>query len=95
MSFMQKQVTYKQTWVELDGTSGTTALPADVLTKHELAVADSVMGDNSADPEDLTAHFGDYYEGTVQSVTVREGYGARLYLDEYYPDDEEENDTQG
>lgn len=85
MSFMQKQITPKQTWIELDGTHGITALPSDVLSKDELAIAESVAGDGNADPEDLTTHFGEYYEGTVQSVTVRKGYGARLsapgYLD--------------
>jgi hypothetical protein len=85
MGFMQEVITDKQRWIELDGTCGTTALPIDVFTKVQIAIADSVDGDDNAEPDDLTAHFGEYYEGTVQSVSVREGYGARLsapgYLD--------------
>ena len=84
--FMQKQVTGLETWVELDGPSGVTALPVDVLTKDEFAIAESVTGDGNAASEDLTAHFGEYYEGSrIDTVSVRQGYGARLsapgYLD--------------
>ena len=84
--FMQHQITGNEKWVELDGPCGTTALPADVLTKEEYAIAESVSGDGNANSADLTAHFGEYYEGSrIDSVTVREGYGARLsapgYLD--------------
>lgn len=116
MPFMEKQITGKQTWIELDGNAGVTALPVDVLTKEEYQIAESVDGDGNAESEDLTAHFGEYYEGTkVYTVTVREGYGARLsapgymdctewavfdteeeareYLEENYPDDEEDSDA--
>ena len=84
--FMQKQVTGSEKWIELDGPCGITALPADVLSAEEFAIAESVSGDGNAESEDLTAHFGEYYEGSrIDSVTVREGYGARLsapgYLD--------------
>lgn len=77
MSFMQQQVTEKQWWVELDGTSGITAVPYDVLSDEERAIAESEDGDEN-EQEDLQSHFGDYYEGKVWSVSTREGYGARL-----------------
>lgn len=78
MGFMKKQITNKQYWVEIDGTTGITAVPRDALTAHEFAVAESVFGDGDAEPIELQAHFGDYYEGQVWSVSVRQGYGARL-----------------
>lgn len=85
MSFMQRQITKKRRWIEIDGTCGVTAVDLEDLTQDQRKIADSVDGDDSADSADLQAHFGEYYEGKVQSVTVREGYGARLsapgYLD--------------
>lgn len=77
MGFMEKQVTGLERWVEIDGTSGTTAVPYDILSSEEIAIAESVDGDAN-EPEDLQAHFGDYYDGKVWSVTTRQGYGARL-----------------
>ena len=84
MSFMQRQITNQQKWVELDGDNGITVLPWDVLTYHEQQIADSVDGDSDAESIDLTTHFADYYDGSrINSVTVREGYGARLYAPGY------------
>ena len=77
MAFMQQQISGPGMWVELDGTSGITALPFDVLSRHEQEIAESIDSD-SEDPEDLQAHFGDYYDGKVQSVSTRTGFGARL-----------------
>lgn len=85
MAFMQQQITRKMWWVEIDGTCGITAVALDDLTKDQRAIADSVSGDPDAEPDDLQAHFGDYYEGEVQSISTREGFGARMsapgYLD--------------
>lgn len=82
MPFMEKQVTAKLTWLELDGTNGITWVPFNVLSKHEQVVANM---DSDSEEQDLQDHFGDYYEGEVWSATVTEGYGARLsapgYLD--------------
>lgn len=85
MAFMEQQITTKRRWLEIDGTCGITAVDMDDLTAEEQAIAESVEGDESAELDELQAHFGEYYEGDVQSVSVREGYGARLsapgYLD--------------
>jgi hypothetical protein len=105
MSFMQKQVTRKLRWIEIDGTHGTTWIPAE-----DAPEVTRVVGNDDAMRNGASV----YYEGTVQSVTFVNGYGARLsapgymdctewtvfdtpeqaqaYLDEYYPDDEEDEE---
>jgi hypothetical protein len=97
MAFMQKQVTEKQEWIEVETTAGT------------FFVARSWIGESPIDAEDLQQ----YCEGKVLSWEPRIGYGARLsapgyldctewsvfdtpeeaqaYLDENYPDEEEED----
>ena len=105
MSFMQQQVTRKMRWIEIDGTCGTTAIPAKDAPEITRVVGNDAMLINGASV---------FYEGTVESVEFRNGYGARLsapgygglhrmvcmfdtakeaqeYLDEYYPDDDEES----
>jgi hypothetical protein len=92
---MQRQITRKLEWYVIETNQGTWFVPKDDIGEvTELA--------------DLK----DYVEGTPESFTTREGYGARLsapgyldctewsvfdtpeqaeeYLDEYYPEDEEE-----
>jgi hypothetical protein len=96
MGFMQRQVTEKKLWWEVETTHGTEFLPVESIGKE---------------PADSDA-FADYREGDVLSWEQREGFGARLsapgyldctewsvfdtekeaqeYLDEYYPEDEED-----
>ena len=96
MGFMQRQVTEKQLWWEVETTHGTEWLPVELIGKE---------------PADSDA-FADYCEGDVLSWEQREGFGARLsapgyldctewsvfdtaeaaetYLAENYPDDEED-----
>jgi len=98
MVFMQRQVTEKKLWWEVDTTHGTKFLPVDLIGKEP------------ADSES----FRDYCEGDVLSWEQREGFGARLsapgyldctewtvfdteeeaekYLDEMYGDDEDESE---
>lgn len=83
MSFMQKQITGRGWWVELDGTSGITFVPYDILSKAQIEFAERgtelpESDDEIYSPEAMGEMFGDYYEGSIQSVTVRQGYGARL-----------------
>ena len=102
MGFMERQITQKQLWWEIETTHGTEWLPVELVGKE---------------PADSDA-FADYCEGDVLLWRQREGFGARLsapgyldctewtvfdtaeeaeaYLDEYYPEDEdgEEQDAE-
>lgn len=100
MSFMQKQITHKQSWWAVETSHGTEIVPTDLV---------------SSEPADSDA-FSDYCEGQVQSWKLIEGYGARLsapgyidctewsvfdtvaeaeaYLDEMYGDDEPEDGAE-
>ena len=90
MSFMQRQISDGQWWVELDGTQGITFVPYDILSKAEIEFAERDTELPESDDEiysqdAMNEMLGDYYEGSIQSVTVRQGFGARLsapgYLD--------------
>jgi hypothetical protein len=87
MEFMKKEVTNHQWWIEIDGTQGITFVPYDVLSKDEITIAETCEDilEDAEDTVDVASVFGGYYEGTVQSVTCRQGFGARLsapgYLD--------------
>lgn len=72
MSFMQQQVTNKQQWVEIDGTNGITFLPTDIAGTSGLQLGEST------DEEEILEHYEDYYEGTIHTVGLIEGFGARL-----------------
>jgi len=76
MSFMQEQITKKQTWVEIDGTNGITAIPYDDLSMDEVNVVTETTFDVSE--ETLNETLGDYYEGRIYRTSLRVGYGARL-----------------
>lgn len=98
MSFMQKQITNKMKWFQVETSQGTEWIQSDIFTPD--AQIESVA--------DLI----DYCEGVPISFEVVEGYGARLsapgymdctewtvfptlgdaekYLEENYPDDEDE-----
>jgi len=69
MAFMQKQITVKQAWWQVETSIGTEIVPVDLV---------------SQEPADSSA-FEDYCEGQVQSWELIQGYGARLsapgYLD--------------
>lgn len=96
MSFMQRQVTGKTQWYQVETTAGIEYLPVDLIGKE---------------PADSDA-FTDYCEGKVIWWEQIEGYGARLrapgyldctewtvfstesdaedYLETMYPEDEED-----
>jgi hypothetical protein len=100
MSFMQKQITVKQSWWQVETSTGTEIVPVDLVPQE---------------PADSSA-FEDYCEGQVQSWELIQGYGARLsapgymdctewavfdtekeaeqYLEEMYGDDDEEEEVQ-
>ena len=81
MSFMQEHVTPKQTWIEIDGTHGTTFVPMDVLSTEEFNLVTLTTSDVSE--KEYNEVLGDYYEGTIHSVCLKVGYGARLSASGY------------
>lgn len=100
MSFMQKQITVKQSWWRVETSCGTEFIPVELVRQE---------------PADSSA-FEDYCEGQVESWELIQGFGARMsapgymdctewavfdtvaeaneYLNEMYGDDEEESDEQ-
>src|ERR1700744_3478652 len=76
MAFMQQEITGLQTWVEIDGTHGVTAIPFDLLNMDQV----NVVTETRYDVSELTLNeeLGDFYEGRIQSVSLRQGYGARM-----------------
>jgi hypothetical protein len=102
MGFMQKQITVKQSWWQVETSHGTEIVPTDLV---------------SSEPADSSA-FEDYCEGEVKSWELIQGFGARLsapgymdctvwavfdteaeandYLDEMYGDDDaDESEVEG
>ena len=83
MAFMERQITGKIQWVEMDGNDGITFIPAADVPEilEALAIEDDEDRENA-----LEEACGDYYSGTrldAASVTTREGYGARLIAPGY------------
>lgn len=76
MAFMQQEITPKQTWVEIDGTHGITAVPYDLLNMDQV----NAVTETRYDVSELTLNeqLGEFYEGRIQSVSLRVGYGARM-----------------
>jgi hypothetical protein len=79
MSFMQRQITDKRTWLEIDGPNGITFV--DAQDAPDVAIAVNLGNDSRA--EELALEF---YEGPqIFSVELKEGFGARMsapgYLD--------------
>lgn len=72
MGFMEKQVTDKQMWIEIDGNDGISAVPADIAGDVLVAVK---LG-NDARAEELALEF--YSGSRVFEVTMRDGFGARM-----------------
>jgi hypothetical protein len=105
MSFMQRQVTGNESWLQVETTNCTTFLPSDLVSGVSNCPAEEVE-DNI-----WFESVQQYCEGEPQSWEWIKGYGARLsapgymdctewavfeteaeamaYLDEYYPEDEE------
>lgn len=105
MSFMQQQIADKQTWLKIDGSNGTTYLPIDALYQNRSAflllseeqqlATCQVYYEGEAESVELVSGYGarlsapGYLDCTEWSVfnTAAE---AQAYLDEYYPEDDEE-----
>jgi hypothetical protein len=76
MAFMQQEITDSQTWLEIDGTHGITFIPTDLLSADEFR--DATQTEYDLSDASLAESFGKYYDGTVESVSLRIGFGARL-----------------
>lgn len=107
MSFMNREVTTNQLWILIDGTNGTTFVPADMAPEVARAINLGLvwMSERRANK---------YYDGVVYATELIEGYGARLsapgyldctewnvfdtqqaaeeYLRDEYPEDSEDGD---
>ncbi len=78
MGFMKKQITHKQSWIEVDTTHGTEWLDAVSLS---LNVRDSQTETHpltDKERESIVSQLSDYCEGTIQEWKTVRGYGARL-----------------
>ena len=121
MSFMQNQVTRKLFWYEIDTPCGTFAIPVedaglgaklnDLLRAQEW---DSLTEEQQEEVSDVLLQYCEAQ--SIDSVQVREGYGARLsapgymdctewsvfdspeeasaYLEEMYPDEDNEESEE-
>jgi hypothetical protein len=96
MSFMEREVTDKQAWFQIDGNCGTDYVPASVVRYpriHRLCIGATVERDSYSQLFSLLhSYVKDYTENTcitgitgITGITLIEGYGARLsapgYLD--------------
>ena len=108
MSFMEREITERMDWIEIDGPCGTEVIPTNVVPW------DSVYA-YKGELKEIPTSLRDYSENRkVWSITKVTGYGARLsapgyldctdwavfdtvleaedYLSEEYPEDEENTD---
>ncbi len=69
MSFMKKELTALSRWIEIDGPCGIEAVPFDVVFPSQ---SKKTEHPKFADVENYTENTEAY------SITVRDGYGARL-----------------
>ena len=81
MAFMQKQITDKRMWLEIDGNRGITVVDAadapELLPLIEAAADETDELDGDA-LEELQEAASVYYDGRVEMVCKCVGYGARL-----------------
>lgn len=82
MAFMEREITSKQLWYQVDGNYGTDFIPAEVVSNprvHRLTVGAEVNEDYPTLLRHLVSCVKDYTENTdIYSVTLIEGYGSRL-----------------
>ncbi len=87
MSFMQKQITVKRKWYEIETNCGTWFVDVEDVDGGKFAEAlEQGLQIDSWALETLSKDYLQYTEGTrLEGISVREGYGARLsapgYLD--------------
>lgn len=73
-SFMQPFVKYGE-WVEIDGGAGITFVPGDIFTSDFL----ETVRKSEEVTDEIIEEVRDYYESsTIYSVTITEGFGARM-----------------
>lgn len=79
MSNTQKLVTEFMEFVEIEGSNGTTYIPADYAANELSTLVRSGWGYFGDDPKDVRARelAGVHYDGTVYLTSPVEGYGAK------------------
>lgn len=73
MPFMQRQITEKQTWLELDGPHGIISIP---YPSDQFDV-EGTKAELDKETPDLSI-FSDAYPGEIWAASVIEGFGCRL-----------------
>ena len=85
MGFMQKQVTHKQSWIQVETTCGTEFIDAVSLGLNLRDSQTETHPLTDKEREQAISALSDYCEGTIQEWETIQGYGARLsapgYLD--------------
>jgi hypothetical protein len=78
MSFMQRQITRKQTWIKVETTHGTEFLDAVSLGLNLRDSQTATHPLTDKERETAISKLSDCCEGTVQEWGTIRGYGARL-----------------
>lgn len=81
MSFMEAEITEKQTWLEIDGNCGTEFIPCDVadLTDEEIGAFNETADDTTPGWMPIPSAIRDYCESrTAVQIDRVTGYGVRL-----------------
>jgi hypothetical protein len=85
MSFMQKQITVNQSWIEVETTHGTEFLDAVSLGINIRDSQTKTHPLTDKEREETISKLSPYCEGAIQEWKTIRGYGARLsapgYLD--------------
>ena len=82
MAFMQRQITEKQSWIEIETSNGTVFVQGSLVG----FIRDSQTNTHQLtdkEREKIVSKLTDYCEGTVEEWKTIQGYGARLYAPGY------------
>jgi hypothetical protein len=74
--FMQRQITHKQAWIEVETTHGTEIIDGVGLNIRDSQTETHPLSDKER--ESIISQLSDYCEGTIQEWKTIRGHGARL-----------------
>jgi hypothetical protein len=80
MAFMQPEILLA-IWVQIDGSHGITFLPGEVDSDLARALGEKHISDERMN--ELVEEAAPYYEGSIDSLEVVFGYGARMQAPGY------------